>query len=343
MPRRPFIIPVFVPHAGCPHRCVFCNQKSITGHEEAILSPAALTERITEFLGLKGLRRGSVEVAFYGGNFLGLPTRESMALLDEAQNFVRQGKVDSLRFSTRPDTVSLSTIGTLDPYSVGTVELGAQSMDDAVLRLSRRGHTAEDTCRAVGLLKSKSLFVGIQIMPGLPGDTRDSILKTGFRVASLKPDFVRIYPTVVVKDTLLESWFLSGLYEPLSLGQAVKMTKELLLLFKKHNIPVVRMGLQATDSLLKPGNIVAGPFHPAFGHLVYSEFFLDLAIRAVEGQERLSKRIGFRVFPEDVPKLVGQNRENIKRLTSRFKLRDICVIADPQIPKNTVRIERLVE
>jgi len=175
-------------------------------------------------------------------------------------------------------------------------------------------------------------------MPGLPGDTAASILETGCKVAALRPDFVRIYPTVVVKDTVLESWFLSGRYEPLSLNQAVNTAKELFLLFQNHDIPVIRLGLQTTDSLLEPGNVVAGPFHPAFGHLVYSEVFFDLAVRELTGQKALPKMVTLLVYPDDVPKVVGQNKMNIKRLTKRFNLDAIRVMADSTVPENTVRV-----
>ena len=298
MRRRPFIIPIFIPHLGCPHQCVFCDQKSITGHDDGIVSPDLVREKVLDLIGHKGSRRGSVELAFYGGNFLGLTKTYRTALLDEAQALVREGKIDSIRFSTRPDPVSLSHLGALAAYSIGAVELGVQSMDDQVLNLSQRGHRAKDTCRSVQILKSHGVSVGVQIMPGLPGDTQETILETGSQVVALSPDFVRIYPTVVVKGTVLEKWFCSGRYEPLTLDQAVEITKKLLMVFTKDNIPVIRMGLQTTNSLLASGNIVAGPFHPAFGHLVHSAVFLDLAIRQLERKKVLSKRMELRVFPE---------------------------------------------
>jgi histone acetyltransferase (RNA polymerase elongator complex component) len=338
MDRRPFIVPVFVPHGGCPHHCVFCNQKSITGHGDATLSPGQVRNRISRFLEHKGSRRGLVEVAFYGGSFLALPATYQRALMDEAQDFIEKGRVNSLRFSTRPDTIAITSLDTLNPYSVGAIELGAQSMDNAVLSLCQRGHRAEDTCRAVALLKSRGFAVGIQIMPGLPGDTTQSIIETGRRVASLEPDFVRIYPTIVVKHTVLEKWFLSGRYEPLTLDQAVETSKTLWLLFEKHNIPVIRMGLQPNDSLLAPGNVVAGPFHPAFGHLVYSEVFFHLAVRELERQRGLSKKVTLAVFPNAVPKTVGQNKRNVERLAERFNLDAIRVMADATVPDNTVRV-----
>jgi histone acetyltransferase (RNA polymerase elongator complex component) len=278
-------------------------------------------------------------VAFYGGNFMGLPASYRAALLEKAEAFVSQGTVNGIRFSTRPDTISFSSMTTWDRYSVQTVELGVQSMDDAVLLQSRRAHTERDVHRAVEHLKSRGYAVGIQIMPGLPGDTRVSIMETGNKVVALQPDFVRIYPTVVIKDTVLEQWFRSGKYEPLSLNQAVQTTKALFLLFQKHRIPVIRMGLQASDNLMKSGNVVAGPFHPAFGHLVYSAVFLDLADQALKSQQRLSNTVTLMVSPYDVPKMVGQHKENIKRLVRRFDLDDIRVVGHPTVLENTVRVK----
>jgi len=326
---------------GCPHRCVFCNQTSITGQEDGKLSLQQVRGTISDFLGFKRRYRGPVEVAFYGGNFLGLPKPYRQSLLGEAQIFVQNGQVNSIRFSTRPDTITRAALTALAPYTVKVVEVGAQSMDDTVLSLSRRGHTSEHTRDAVKLLQGHGLRVGLQIMPGLPGDTPESILETGQRVAELKPDFVRIYPTVVVKNTVLEKWYGSGRFKPLSLADAVELTKRLYLLFKARGISVIRMGLQATGSLLEPGAVLAGPFHPAFGHLVHSAIFLDLAARELEMQKTLSKRITLRVHPRDVPKLKGLKNHNMRRLIQRFHLEELLVLPDPAVPVNTVRVEKL--
>ncbi len=338
---KPFIIPLFIPHMGCPHRCVFCNQTSITGHNDGSLSPQQIRETISEFLGFKGKNRGSVEVAFYGGNFLGLPESYRQSLLDEAQGFVEKGQVNSIRFSTRPDTITSDALDALAPYAVRVVEVGAQSMDDIVLSLSRRGHTAVDTRNAVKLLKDRGLWVGLQIMPGLPGDTPESILETGRGVAELKPDFVRIYPTVVVKNTVLEKWYNSGRYKPLSLADAIGLTKRLYLVFKARDILVIRMGLQATGSLLETGVVVAGPFHPAFGHLVHSAVFLDIATRELERQETVSRKVALKVHPHDVPKVKGLKNHNIKKLILRFELEELQVLSDPAVSEDTVRVVEL--
>ena len=338
---KPFIIPIFSPHMGCPQRCVFCNQTSITGHEDGSLSPQQIRETISEFLGFKGRRRGPVEVAFYGGNFLGLPESYRESLLDQAQRFVENSQVDSIRFSTRPDTITTDALKALAPYTVRVVEVGAQSLDDTVLSLSRRGHTAEDTRKSVKILKGRGLAVGLQIMPGLPGDTPESILETGCRVAELKPDFVRIYPTVVVRNTVLEKWYHKGRFKPLSLADAVRLTKRLYLLFDAHGISVIRMGLQATGSMLEPGAVVAGPFHPAFGHLVHSALFFDLAARELEMQETLPKRVTLKTHPHDVPKLKGLKNRNMRKLIQRFELEELQVLSNPTVPKNTVRVVKL--
>ena len=335
---KPFIIPIFIPNMGCPHRCVFCNQTSITGHKDGRLSPEQVRERLSRFLAFKGDHRGTVEVAFYGGNFLGLPKSYGQSLLDAAQRFVEKGQVDSIRFSTRPDTVTNDTLKALAPYTVRVVEVGAQSMDETVLSLSRRGHTAKDTRKSVKLLKDHGLRVGLQIMPGLPGDTSESILETGRRVAELRPEFVRIYPTVVVKDTVLEKWYGSGRFKPLSLADAVELTKRLYLLFEARGICVIRMGLQATGSLLEPGNIVAGPFHPAFGHLVHSSVFLDLAARELEMQRTRSKRITLNVHPRNVPKMRGLRNHNIRQLIQRFELEELQVVPDHAVAENALRV-----
>jgi histone acetyltransferase (RNA polymerase elongator complex component) len=336
---KPFIIPLFIPNMGCAHRCVFCNQTSITGHEDDRLSPQQVREAISEFLGFKGTHRGLVEVAFYGGNFLGLPESYRESLLGEAQEFVDSGQVHGIRFSTRPDTVTQGALEALVSYTLKVVEVGAQSMDDTVLSHSRRGHTAEQTRDAVNLLQRHGLTIGLQIMPGLPGDTPESILETGRRVVELKPDFVRIYPAVVVKNTVLEKWYGSGRFKPLSLADAVELTKRLYLLFGAGGIPVIRMGLQASGSLLEPGTVVAGPFHPAFGHLVHSAVFLDRAAREIALQDTLSKRITLSVHPHDVPKLRGLKNHNITQLIQRFELEKLEVFSDPMVRENTIRVK----
>jgi histone acetyltransferase (RNA polymerase elongator complex component) len=343
MNERPFIIPVFIPHMGCPNRCVFCDQTSITGLEKGGISPQQVRKQISQFLGLDVRNRGPVEVAFYGGNFLGLPTAYRMSVLDVAEKFVKDGSASGIRFSTRPDTISQETLKSLSPYSIHVVEVGAQSMDDSVLALSGRGHTAEDTKKGVGVLRALGLSAGVQIMPGLPGDSFASMLETGRQVADMKPDFVRIYPTVVVRNTILERWYRSGKFKPLTLNDAVEVTKGLFLLFQARGIPVIRMGLQTTASLEKAGAVVAGPFHPAFGHLVHSAVFLDRAAKALAEAKPKARRVALGVHPRAVSKLKGLRGDNIRQLVERFDLEEIRVFPDPLLAENTLRVESLNE
>jgi len=328
---KPFVIPLFIPHMGCPNRCVFCDQNTIVGGGQKPPSPSEAAEAIQRFLVFKTGERSSSEVAFYGGNFLGLQIDYRNALLAVAQRFVDEGRIDGIRFSTRPDTISEASVRGLAPYRITTIELGVQSLDDRVLAASRRGHTAEDSRRAVAVLKAWGGDIGLQIMPGLPGDTPASIEKTGRGIVELTPRFVRIYPTVVVKGTTLAGWYRSGRFRPLSLDAAVTQVKALYSLFKGQGISVIRMGLQGSDELVKPGSLVAGPYHPAFGHLVYSALFLDRMVDRFAAMGALPKRLNVRVNPRDVARAVGERRKNIRFLKDRFRLEDLRVMSDPDM------------
>jgi histone acetyltransferase (RNA polymerase elongator complex component) len=214
---RPFIIPIFLPHAGCPHHCVFCNQVSITGAKHEAVEPDKIRIQIREFLNYKKESRKPVQIAFFGGNFLGLKLEDIKSWLKLAGEFVDRGLVDGIRFSTRPDTIDAARLDTLENYPISTVELGVQSMDDQVLALAGRGHRASDTIRAVKALKKRQLSVGLQMMVGLPGDSEARSLATARKIANLDPDCARIYPTVVVANSRRAQWFKKGEYLPLPL------------------------------------------------------------------------------------------------------------------------------
>ena len=209
---KPFIIPVFIPHAGCSFRCIFCNQHPLTCTSDALMTAENLRERIRSFLKYKGKHRSPVQVSFYGGNFLGLKEGTIRSLLGEATAFIKNGHVDSIRFSTRPDTITDQRLEILREYPVKTVEIGVQSMDDRVLEKSRRGHSAADTIRSVTLLKRYGFEIGLQMMIGLPTDTEDTAVKSARRIAELEPDFVRIYPTIVLAGSVLAKWYQRGDY-----------------------------------------------------------------------------------------------------------------------------------
>jgi histone acetyltransferase (RNA polymerase elongator complex component) len=336
---RPFIIPIFIPHAGCPHQCVFCNQVSITGTKQKVATPAELRFKIHEFLKYKKENRKPLQIAFFGGNFLGLKTEEIKSLLELAAEFVRDGQVDGIRFSTRPDTINERSLEIIKDYPVSTVELGVQSMDDQVLALAGRGHSALDTVRAFEQLKERDFSIGLQMMVGLPGDDETGALTTTQRIADLGPDFVRIYPTLVVANSRLAGWYKSDDYVPLSLEEGVSLVKKIYLKFIKAGIDVIRMGLQASEDLEDGTTVLAGPYHPAFGHLVHCEIFLDMAIAAIESANSLKETLTIFVNPRSISKMRGLNNSNIKRLQSRFKLTSIAVRPDASIPEDSLMIQ----
>jgi histone acetyltransferase (RNA polymerase elongator complex component) len=267
------IIPFFIPHSGCPHQCVFCNQKNITGQTKPV-DPSAVPQKIADYLANNSSDK-TTHVAFYGGSFTALPFETQKAYLAAVQPFIHTGHIAGIRLSTRPDCITKEILSLLNEYHVTTIELGVPSMDDVVLTRSGRGHTATDTVNAVSLIKSHGFQIGLQLMPGLPGDSADSFMKTIRRVIDLKPHFVRIYPALVIKDTALEDLYTSGRYMPLSLDEAVLLCREALERFELAGIDVIRIGLQPTEELEKPGTIIAGPYHPAFRQLVESSILLD--------------------------------------------------------------------
>ncbi|MEW6670776.1 MAG: radical SAM protein [Thermodesulfobacteriota bacterium] len=336
--QKPFIIPVFLPHAGCPHRCVFCDQAAITGESASLPSPESLCNQVNAFIDFKSKNRKGVQIAFYGGNFLGLAEEAVKTLLTGAAAFVQSGQVDSIRFSTRPDTIDAVRLSWLKAFPVGTIELGVQSMDDAVLARSNRGHTARDTENAVALLKKHSYQIGLQLMLGLPGDDEVRAVKSSEKAAALSPDFVRIYPTVVLKNSPLARLFQKGKYEPLSLEAAVSLAKKLYRIFESLAIPVIRMGLQASEDLDAGADILAGPYHPAFGQLVYGELFLDRARSQLRHSEIRTGSITFQVHPRSLSRLQGIRNRNIQTLKKEFGFHSIAIVADKSLAENELKL-----
>jgi histone acetyltransferase (RNA polymerase elongator complex component) len=333
---NPFIIPVFLPHTGCRHRCSFCDQSAITGQKAAPPKPEQVRREILSFLGYKRGPRSPVQISFYGGIFLGQPEKTVRRLLDVASDFIKPGPVESIRFSTRPDTIDSERLGWLSQYPVATIEIGAQSMNDRVLQNSNRGHTARDTEKAMALLKAKGYETGLQMMLGLPGDCAAGSLDTGRRILDLGPDFVRIYPAVVLAGSVLADWFAAGRYEPFSLETAVEITGRLYRLFVNRGVRVVRMGLQASEDLNRGNTILAGPFHPAFGQLVISNLFLDSVCRALQKAGASGNTISVAVNPRSVSNLRGQNNSNIESLKRLFSADTITVLSKPDLDETAV-------
>lgn len=336
MKRQPFIVPVFLPHAGCPHRCIFCNQWIVSGREEGRSEAEGGLAAAREFLRFRGTRQGPAQIAFFGGNFLGLPWERSRRLLAAASEWVRAGDLDGIRFSTRPDTVDSRALGRIGDFPVACVELGVQSMDDDVLRQSRRGHTAADTTAAVQRLKARGYDVGLQLMVGLPGDDEGRLMETGRRIAGLGPSFVRIYPTLVLAGSPLAEWHRLGRYRTLSLDEAVGLSMKLYRFLRQRGIPVVRTGLQPGADLAPGRGVAAGPYHPAFGDLVQSACYLEALRRTLRRRPIFEKAIELRVHPRGVSRLRGQHNANCAALRQEFGFSEVRVAPDAGLDEDAI-------
>lgn len=328
-------IPIFVPHRGCPHLCVFCNQKRITGVTD-MPTPEAVDELVRRHLSTIDRAISNIEIAFFGGSFTAIPHEEQQGYLEVAKRFLDDGRIDGIRLSTRPDAIDEDILAFLKDYGVSTVELGVQSMDDRVLRQSRRGHTIADVIRASNLIKYHGLRLGLQMMIGLPGDSSRTAYETAKKIALLKPDEVRIYPTLVLVETPLHEMYMNGTYTPLGLDEAIESTADILPIFYAEGIRVIRIGLQATDGMISGDQVKAGPFHPAFRHLVESRMF----------RHSLEEQVGFShpehlvlgIHPKERSNLVGQHRENLKYLKTSLSVGHIEIVEDDGLPRHTYRI-----
>jgi histone acetyltransferase (RNA polymerase elongator complex component) len=327
------IIPFFIMNRGCPHRCLFCNERLTAGDHPARVTKAAFNRSVRGYLECPTRKSGSVQIAFYGGTFTGMAGKEQLRLLELAAPFIRAGAVDSIRISTRPDEISRENLAFLGMSGVKTIEVGAQSLDDEVLLCSRRGHTAADTVRALTLLREGGFATGVHLMTGLPGDSRDRFAHTVEKVIALRPDTVRIHPTIVLRETPLADLFREGHYHPLSFAEAMEQGKYALKRLTAAGIPVIRLGLQTTRELEEPGSVVAGPFHPAFRTLVESALLSEMAASLLSVAGPAGGKAAFTLAPADLSSFPGPRRENITALKGRFRLTDIRLTADPALPR----------
>ncbi len=338
--KKPLVIPVFTPHLGCPHRCSFCNQSIITNEKKPLPDSEKIRKEVDNYLKFKG-KREKIQLAFFGGTFLGLNEIYRKNLLDTAEMLVQEKKIHSIRFSTRPDTITKENLDSLKNYSVATIELGVQSMNDQVLASAKRGHSAEDTRKAASLLREYGFETGMQMMAGLPEDTDKTAIETAEQIASLSPDFVRIYPLVILKGSLVHKLYQKGEYKPLSLPHCVTLVKKIYLIFKKHHIPVIRMGLQASELLQDKDSMIAGPWHPAFGHLVFSEIFLDKVLGSIKDISiHPGDEILLQVNPRYESRLRGNRNQNIKKLNGLYPGVKFTINTDVSLRSDQVQAAR---
>jgi histone acetyltransferase (RNA polymerase elongator complex component) len=275
MKKRHYNIPVFIPELACPFQCIYCNQQKISGRLK-IPSDEEIVKTINDHLSTIPEEDSEVELAFFGGNFTGIDVEDRRRLLGLVQPYLKAGSIGGIRLSTRPDYIDEDILKMLKDFGVKTVEIGAQSMDDNVLRLSKRGHTSKDTEKAAGMILKEGFSLGLQMMIGLPGDTPESAKFTAKRIIELGADNTRIYPTLVIRDTVLERMFRDGRFKPLSLSEAVGWSKELLLMFEKAGVKVIKLGLHPSEGLLSGDELIAGPFHQSFRELVLTEIWSDI-------------------------------------------------------------------
>jgi len=321
-----YIIPLFIPHEGCPHQCVFCNQRRITGVVTSV-TPADV-KRILDFH-LAGITRPYyVEAAFYGGSFTALPESLQQALLAPAKQKFLAGNLDAVRLSTRPDCIDPKNLVHLKEAGVKLIELGAQSFDDRVLRQSGRGHTAADIVQAAGQVRDAGMDLGIQLMPGLPGDTTASLQQTLTAALALRPDVVRLYPTLVLRDTPLEKLWRRGSFLPLRLDTAVAVTAVMKLALERAGAQVIRTGLQSSPELDTGGTVLAGPYHPAFGELVENYIFAAMATDLFQAVGGLRGSVTLHHAPVDASKLRGQKNRNLCLWRRQYPSASIRLQAD---------------
>ncbi len=309
MKTRHYNIPIFVPHIGCTHMCSFCNQKRITGSEQDITA-AKVKEMIERHLTTIP-KESDVQVAFFGGSFTSIDVAMQTELLEAARPYLHSGRAQGIRISTRPDDINRENLAYLKAYGVKAIELGVQSMNEEVLLQNKRGHTASHVRHASGLIKEFEFELGLQMMTGLLGSNEKIDAKTGEEIADLCPDTVRIYPTVVLKNTELHDKYRMGSYIPPTLDKTIAQCKQLCQLFESRGIKVIRMGLQATE-MINEKDIVAGPYHSAFGELVRSSLLLSKAERLLLNADG-PKAVIF-VNPYEVSRMVGNKKANIVAL-----------------------------
>ncbi len=322
-------IALFVPHLGCPHQCSFCNQKSISGCVKQITSDD-VKYAVETALNSRDCSQG--EIAFFGGSFTAIDRELMINLLESASEYVKSGKVGGIRISTRPDCIDDEVLGILKSYGVTAIELGCQSMDDEVLKLNNRGHDSSAVVKASALIKSYGFELGHQMMTGLYSSTPEKDIETARKLIALKPDTVRIYPTVVLENTELCQKYRQNEYRPQEIDEAVELCSELLKMFTEADIPVIRLGLHSGGNVEE--GFVAGVYHPAFRGLCESRIYLDKELALLKGVPK--GNIELTVSGKYVSQALGQKRCNIEKLNA---LGYSCrIIQDPTMKKYDVKI-----
>lgn len=302
-------ISIFVPHSGCPNDCIFCNQKKITGVSSLVGPEEA---EMTILKSLETIPKNTdIEIAFFGGSFTAIERDHQTALLNVANKYRKSHNIKDIRLSTRPDAINQEILDFLKLNQVTIIELGVQSLDESVLLNSNRGHNSECVYESSELILKNGFKLGLQMMLGLPGDTVDKVIYTAEEFVKISPHFVRIYPVLVIKDTGLESLFKSKVYEPWSIEQTVETCKQIYVKFAKKGIKVIRIGLQTSEDITLGRDVVAGPFHPSIGEMVYSSVFRDIIESVVDSKGKLTgDTITLKLNKKYISKAIGNKKSN---------------------------------
>ncbi|NLZ34849.1 MAG: radical SAM protein [Clostridiales bacterium] len=315
MSKKHYIIPIFISHIGCPHQCVFCNQDKIARTLQKEVTAEEVEETIKEYLNTINKNDATVEVSFFGGTFTAIPVNKQKELLKVAKDYKEKGLIDKIRMSTRPDAINRYILNYLKEYKVDIIELGVQSLDNEILRLSGRGHSAEDVEKSSKLIKEFDFVLGHQIMPGLPGDSFEKDIETAKKSIAMKPDICRIYPSLVIKDTPMEEMYYRGVYKPYTLEEAVQISKDIYKLYKEANVNIIRIGLQPTDTITLGKDVISGPFHPAFRELVEGSLICDKIQNCVNPEEDIIIELN----SKDLSKLYANKKVFFNKLKAKHR------------------------
>jgi histone acetyltransferase (RNA polymerase elongator complex component) len=331
-------IPIFIPHVGCPNQCTFCNQRAISGVSKFDINA---TDSIIKEALYTVSPEDECEIAFFGGSFTGIGEELMISLLKIAEKYLKDGYVKSIRCSTRPDYINEHILDILKEYNVNTIELGLQSSSDVVLKLCKRGHSSLDEKQACNLIKLKGFSLVGQMMIGLPGADIESEINTAKFIIESGADAVRIYPTVVFRDTSLCDSTINGDYIPLDIEEAVRRSAAVYRLFYENNVKILRVGLCASDNLSDEDTYFAGPNHPALGELVESRIYYEKISESIDNTNTVSKGMDINIFVTQgaVSKAIGHKKMNQQKLRQKYEFRKVTVTECTDLTPFEVRIK----
>lgn len=307
---RHYNIPIFIPELACPNRCIYCNQRHISGQLQAV-KPEEIKQIIEQHLATF-IRPSEVELAFFGGSFTGIDEKDMLTYLQIVQPYIEQGEIKSIRISTRPDYINEKILDILQQYNVKDIELGAQSLNEEVLAFAKRGHTVRDVENASQLIKSYGFSLGLQMMIGLPLDTVEKSKETAKKILKLGAESTRIYPTLVINNTDLADLYRQNKYKALSLDEAVDWTTEIYKIFSQSSIKILRVGLHPSEALINGTELLAGPFHVSFKELVLTKIWQEKFEKLPINTKTIL------VNPREINYAIGYNSKNKQLLQKKF-------------------------